>query len=179
MTTRSTTSTGKDATSAQPKLNFQTKMTPHQRPTSPTLTESENDEVQALIEKAIAWKLMSKGDSYTSYATILPNKILRLAISAKETGRTKPSLNEILDKIVLMAKILQEWSWKERPDEWRKEMMENMEEELTTRTNNISLTVDGIAREAQETWKKLEEMTGKATRSRTDKLRQTKKTEEP
>ncbi|KAJ3745534.1 hypothetical protein DFH05DRAFT_1459294 [Lentinula detonsa] len=75
----------------------------------------------------------------------------------------KPSLNEILDKIVLMAKILQEWSWKERPDEWRKEMMENMEEELTTRTNNISLTVDGIAREAQETWKKLEEMTGKVT----------------
>ncbi|KAJ3765834.1 hypothetical protein FB446DRAFT_794671 [Lentinula raphanica] len=144
----------------QPKPSLQSKAPPHPRPASPTPTESENEEFRVLIERAIAWKLMLKEDNC---ATVLPNRLLRLAASAKETGRTRSTLYETLDKIILIAKILQEWSWKDKADEWRKEMMEHMEEEIITRTSNVNTIVDGIAREAQSTWKKIEEMAGKVT----------------
>ncbi|KAJ3780274.1 hypothetical protein GGU10DRAFT_337304 [Lentinula aff. detonsa] len=122
--------------------------------------DEDHGDLQNLIERAITWKLMAKDDNC---AAVLPNKLLRLATLAKESGKTKTALNDTLDKITLIAQILQEWSWKDKSDEWRKELMEHMEEELTERTNNISITIDGIAREARTTWKKLEEMTGMMT----------------
>ncbi|KAJ3780085.1 hypothetical protein GGU10DRAFT_337465 [Lentinula aff. detonsa] len=139
MSTRNNANTGKETTSAQ---------------------EEDHGDFQTLIEKAITWKLMAKNDNC---AVVLPNRLLRLATSAKESGRSKTAVNDTLDKIILIAQILQEWSWKDKSDEWRKELMEHMEEELTTRTNNICITIDGIGREARTTWKKLEEMTEKMT----------------
>ncbi|KAJ3765987.1 hypothetical protein FB446DRAFT_709007, partial [Lentinula raphanica] len=161
MSTKNTTNSGKDGTPAHAKQSLQSKTTTsNPRPPSPSITENENEEFQTLIEKAIAWKLMSKEDNCN---VVLPNKLLRLSASAKENGRTRTSLNEILDRIVLIAKILQEWSWKDKPDEWRKALLEHMEEEITTQTDKVTASFDGIARESRNTWKKLQEMAGQVT----------------
>ncbi|KAJ3713636.1 hypothetical protein C8R42DRAFT_727110 [Lentinula raphanica] len=156
MTTRSTTSNGKDGTPSQTKLTFQTKTNLNPRPTSPTQTEGENEEFQLLIEKAITWKLMSKDDECHE---VLPTKLLRLAAAAKEPGRTKTALNEVLDRIALIAKILQEWSWKER----KTEIIENFEESLTVKAKMVGERVEEIATEAQAALSKLEEMTSRVT----------------
>ncbi|KAJ3766144.1 hypothetical protein FB446DRAFT_708876 [Lentinula raphanica] len=160
MTSRNPTNSGKDGTPAQAKQSLQSKTTSNPRPTSPTNTENELEEFHTLIERAVAWKLMSKDDNCN---VVLPNRLLRLAASVKETGRTRSSLNETLDKIILIAKILQEWSWKDKPDEWRKALMEHMEEEVNTSTERVNKVFEGIAREAGATWKKLEEVANSVT----------------
>ncbi|KAJ3740765.1 hypothetical protein DFH05DRAFT_1579091 [Lentinula detonsa] len=68
-----------------------------------------------------------------------------------------------LRDIILIAKILQEWSWKDKTDQWRHELMEHLEEEINEKVDGITTKIEGIAREAQEAWKKLEEVTNRAT----------------
>ncbi|KAJ3724918.1 hypothetical protein DFJ43DRAFT_1157669 [Lentinula guzmanii] len=162
MTTRNTVNPGKDGTPTQTKIAFQTKTNPNSstRPPSPTHTENETEEFQVLIDKAVAWKLMSRGDDCN---VALPARLLQLVATVKESGRSRTALNETLDKIALAAKILQEWSWKDKTEGRRTELMENLEEELTQKTNTIGKKVKGIAAEAQETWKKLEEVTNAMT----------------
>ncbi|KAJ4480987.1 hypothetical protein J3R30DRAFT_3700471 [Lentinula aciculospora] len=158
MSTRSTTNTGKDSTPSQTKLSFQSKANPNPRPVSPTYTERENEEFLALIEKAVMWKLMARDDDCN---VVLPVKLLGLAAAAKETGRTRTALNDILDRIVLITKILQEWSWKDKMGERATDIMDTFEGELTERAGRIGERVDNIAREAHQTWKRLEEVVNK------------------
>ncbi|KAJ4470547.1 hypothetical protein J3R30DRAFT_3711439 [Lentinula aciculospora] len=160
MSTRSTTNTGKDSTPSQTKLSFQSKANSNPRPASTTYTERENEEFLALIEKAVTWKLMARDDDCN---VVLPVKLLGLAAAAKETGRTRTALNDILDRIVLIAKILQEWSWKDKTGERTTDIMDTFEGELTERAGRIGERVDNIAREAHQTWKRLEEVANKVT----------------
>ncbi|KAJ3743993.1 hypothetical protein DFH05DRAFT_1615105, partial [Lentinula detonsa] len=160
MTSKNTMSSGKDGTPTQKKLNFPTRTSENERTSSPNHTEGEREEFQTLIDKAVTWKLMSKSDNLSA---ILPTKLVQLATTAKETGRTRLNQNELLDRIILIAKILQEWSWKDKTEEWRHDLMQHLEEEINSKVEGITTKIGGIAREAQETWRKLEEATSKAT----------------
>ncbi|KAJ3740274.1 hypothetical protein DFH05DRAFT_1529568 [Lentinula detonsa] len=157
---KNTLSSGKDGTPTQKRLNFPARANMTERTSSPSHTETEREEFQTLIDKAVAWKLMSKSDNLSA---ILPTKLVQLAAAAKENGRTRTTQSELLDKIILIAKILQEWSWKDKTDEWRHELMEHLEEEIYEKVDRITIKIEGIVREAQEAWKKLEEVTNRAT----------------
>ncbi|KAJ4479264.1 hypothetical protein J3R30DRAFT_3404074 [Lentinula aciculospora] len=161
---RNTVNTGKDGMPTQVRLTFHTRTNsntnPNPRTSSPTHTESENKEFQILVDKAVAWKLMARGDDWSM---ALPDRMLQLVVAAKETSRTKTALNEALDKIALAAKIMQEWSWRDKTEERKIEIMESIAGELTMKTNKKGEKVEGIAMTAQTTWARLEEVTNKIT----------------
>ncbi|KAJ3724995.1 hypothetical protein DFJ43DRAFT_1041568 [Lentinula guzmanii] len=144
MTSKNTLSSGKDGTPTQKRLNFPAKANTSERTSSPSHTETEREEFQTLIDKAVAWKLMSKSDNLSA---ILPTKLVQLAAAAKENGRTRTTQGELLDKIILIAKILQEWSWKDKTDEWRHELLEHLEEEINEKVNGINTKIEGSMEE--------------------------------